>query len=101
MQLAWYSTRIPGNSSLAALASARGGSLTLAGATQPSSASASNTTTGSNAPSVTSPPCVLWGVPDSDPASYMSALCVAPYQGRLCATCAPGHALSADFECLE
>lgn len=99
MQVDWYRTRVPGNASLEALIQARGGSLVPS---PPGAATGGS----SDAPSVgtngtDSPPCVLWGVPDEDPANYMAMQCVYPYQGRLCATCAPGHALSADFECLE
>lgn len=87
MQVDWYRTRIPGNSSLAQLRKERGDSLT------PPAAGAAL-----NASSTT---CVLRGVGDADPASYMARECIYPYGGRLCATCAPGHALNLDFQCTE
>ncbi|KAG2500543.1 hypothetical protein HYH03_001318 [Edaphochlamys debaryana] len=44
--------------------------------------------------------CLLWGVPPDQPGvSYMQRQCADGYGGRLCATCAPGRYLTADFQC--
>ncbi len=47
-----------------------------------------------------SPPfCLLWGLPASDPQSYMQQQCAEGYTGLLCGTCAAGWFLDNDFVC--
>ncbi|KAG2484485.1 hypothetical protein HYH03_016717 [Edaphochlamys debaryana] len=53
----------------------------------------------STAAAPTPPPCVLGGVPPSDPRSYVQLQCTEGYTGNLCAACQPGYSLSTDFEC--
>jgi hypothetical protein len=86
LQEEWYRSLKPGWMSMAKLVQERSSSPPLP--TGASNGSASGA-------------CVLWGVPDGDPASYMLAQCVHPYEGRMCATCAPGYALDADLTCVR
>lgn len=108
-QAAWYATRVPGEAVVgsplvrAALATLGNTSTTLAklgsdtgAALQVLAAAAAGLNVSALGPDA---PCLLAGVPPGHPLSYSAALCVPPYAGTLCATCAPGHALDAEFEC--
>lgn len=95
-QEAWYTTRVPGEAvmadprtqaALAAAGSGSGSSGNGGGVLAPVAAT--------NASGV----CLLAGVADGHPLSYMSLQCVPPYTGRLCATCLPGYALDVEFQC--
>ncbi|KAG2493238.1 hypothetical protein HYH03_008654 [Edaphochlamys debaryana] len=75
-QQEWYASQPPGSSALAAYSSASANSTGGAGAM-----------------------CLLWGVPDDSPVSYMQRQCAPGYAGNLCATCEPGFKRSVGYEC--
>ena len=125
-QEAWYASNPPGAAVLAALAAYQADMrLQLiqpaAGASGNGSSGSSSSSTGclpaSNATAIGAAataaagelagegglellrPCVLWGLADTHPLSYMAAQCAEGYAGNLCAACRPGYFIDAEFEC--